>query len=318
MRKVWKKQTIQIPEMLNAQLERACIILEVSKKNLVLFLISNSYDELLEKKEDDRKRLIKSALENYKKRMEKAEINKEDYRRRKEKNTGETPRGGEEKYKRTESFKYLCFEIGKFVDGWLEEWSENYHFSRKELIIALIEHSVYIIDLLLFDYKCSKENTDDAKYTFEKDKLYFLKCIGISQKDFSRLSEAVVLYKLFRNSSTAVRVMTSYECNTYIVPKEETKEGIEEKKKDHNKRKQRLVEILRIIEETEEAEETEETEEAEEDSKINERMLLAEKVLKILEKKERSGIHVILDSRLYTTKRRYKSRKKEDKKDYTY
>lgn len=311
MRKKRKKQTIQISEALNAKLERSCAALGVSKKNLVLFLVSNSYDELLEKKEDVRKRLIKSALENYKKRMEKAEINKEDYRKRKGKNTEETLQVGKEKYERTESLKKLCFETGEFVDGWLEEWSEKYHFSRKELIIALIEHSIYIIDLLLFDYKCSKENTDDAKYTFEKDKQYFLNCIGISQKDFSRLSEAVVLYNLFRNSSTEVRAMTSYGCITYIVPKEETEEAIDESKKEkHNERKQRIAEILRIIEETEKTEKTEEK-----DYETKERMLLAEKVLKKLEKKERSGISVILDSRLYTTKRRYKSRKKEEEND---
>ncbi len=51
---------------------------------------------------------------------------------------------------------------------------------------------------------------EDQEYSFQKDKNYFLNCVGIAPRDFARLSEAVILKRLFLNTSGVIRNLQDY------------------------------------------------------------------------------------------------------------
>lgn len=194
------KYRITISAKMNRALNWGCSGLNVSKKNLVLFLISNSYDELHGKNETECKELIEKGLQEYKDDFEKSKQDQEYY----EKKTSEN------REKSLSSTIDLCVRVTPFVDGYIQEMASRYRYKKNEIFIALLQMSLHVIDVLLSDYIIEKEFTEDHEYSFQKDKTYFLDCIGISSKDFARLSEAVVLQELFSNTSRQIRSFPDY------------------------------------------------------------------------------------------------------------
>ena len=194
-----REYRIKVSGILGRRIQRASKILGVSQKNLLIFLMCNTYDKMCEKTEQEQCEIINEALDKYNKEKKTAEDAAKIYRK-KTKSQESGISGLENQTKR------LDFRVNDFIDDIIQELAKKNHKTKSEIVIACVYDSLDVIDYILNGYQGMLQIIENKKdYSYSKDKSNILSYTGISKKDFSRLSEAFVLCQLLENTSIRIR-----------------------------------------------------------------------------------------------------------------
>lgn len=328
-----KRYSLQISSPMNSKLQQGCNMLEVSKNSLVIFLMCASYDKLCGKTEPECKQLLEDTLVEYRRKLEKSKQNREDYQEKKKCNAEKvrldtdimnTDSDRQEAVSKKDKVKQckspkseidLSLSVGDFVTNYIEELKEKFGYAQYEVILALIEMSLPLIDKSLANYKDMGVLLAEHRYTYRKDKIYFLRELGISRPDFARLSEAIVLSELFSNSNGEMQNLSGYGYCRYWVDKDEDeiekrvkqeKERDAKKKEESRERSQIIRNILMTMEEIEKTDKNK--------FQNYKKSRLVKSVLNEIEKEERKKRQVLVERKFSEGKRPYKKRQTKNKK----
>lgn len=194
--------SLTISQSLNRRLEQAMSSLGVTKKNLITFLILNSYDQLRNDNLETRNAKLENALREYNQSVKRAADKHAQYAK-KLMHVSSSKSSQEIDLKVTEYTNSCIIELANAYDDKIK--NNLIRKPENKIVIALLWLSNSYIDFVLEDSKAERDMTERKEYSYEKDKKYFLDCVGISISTFNKLAAAYVLKQLFSNTSTQIR-----------------------------------------------------------------------------------------------------------------
>lgn len=190
---------IKVSCILSRRIQRVSKTLGVSQKNLLIFLMCNTYDKLCAETDQRQFQMINESLKKYNQEKKKAEASAENYKKNEKKQTSRDRN-------QDNAINMLNFRVNEFIDDIVQKLAEKHCKTKSEIVIACIHNSLDVIEYILYEYNATSQILENKKeYTFKKDKENVLSYTGISPKDFARLSEAFVLYQLLENMFSEIR-----------------------------------------------------------------------------------------------------------------
>ena len=172
------------------------------KKEFNYFLILNSYDQLRNDNPETRNAKLENALREYNQNVKRAADKHAQYAK-KLTYVSSSKSSQEIDLKVTEYTNSCIIELANAYDDKIK--NNLIRKPENKIILALLWLSNSYIDFVLEDSKAERDMTEQKEYSYEKDKKYFLDCVGISSSTFNKLAAAYVLKQLFSNTSMQIR-----------------------------------------------------------------------------------------------------------------
>lgn len=213
-----KEYKIPVSERFYGRIRRASKLLGVSQKNLVLFLIADGFDRLSGLSGEEKYKQFEKSLDKYLADKHKAEYEKTSYNK-----------------KTREMLDMKCtlsLRIRPYVEDTLVDLRDQlseikpYHGNKKtkinksDVLISILYLEWDVISDMLHNYLKDDDFPDDDM-AYQNDQIRTLKCVGISCRDFERISVAIIFSELFERSFSEI-------CRRWEYGKEEVSERTRE------------------------------------------------------------------------------------------
>ena len=222
---IYKEYKIPVSKRFYGRIRRASKLLGVSQKNLLIFLIADGFDRLSELSGEEIYKQFKNSLDKYLADKHKAEYEKASYKK--------MPK------EMLDMKHILSLRIQPYVEDTLVDLRDQlskikpYHGNKKErvnksdVLIAILYFEWDVLSDILHNYLKDDDFPDDDM-AYQNNQIRTLKCVGISCRDFERISTAIVFSELFEKTSSEICRRWDYGKMEVFIKKKEGE--IEEKK----------------------------------------------------------------------------------------